>query len=453
MKTVIIGAGRTGESIVKNLSDEKHDIVLMDIDGDRIKELVDRYDIRGVIGGACVEENLAEAGAATADLLIAVTNKDEINILSCIIGKALGAKNLIAQVRNPDYYRSMSSMMDKFGIDMFINPEAALAEEISKILRFPSAVKVSSFSGGRVDIAELKITGESKICGKTLLELKENSKIPFLIAAIERDDSILIPSGSTMLDEGDIISVCAKHEDLRAVFSYFGFMKHRVQTVIIIGSDNESYYLARSLLQNGSKVKIIGRNKEKCVEIKSKLPEAEVICGDFTNKAVLERENIDLVDAAVAASSYDENNIVISLYAKSRSVPRVVTVIRGDSYGGILSDINLDAAISPYELTGAQIARYVRSVDVPVNSQIISMNTVCGGMAEALEFNIGSNEKYVGKNLKELRGDLKDGVLFLAITRKRSSIIPDGSTVLEEGDRIIVMTASEKISKIEDLLR
>lgn len=453
MKAIIIGAGRTGESIIKNLSAEKHDIVLIDIDGARVKEIVDRYDVRGVVGGACVDDNLAEAGAQSADLLIAVTNSDEINILASVMGKVLGAKNLIAKVRNPDYYRSMSSMMDKFGINMFINPEAALAEEISKILRFPSAIKVSSFSGGAVDVAEIKISSESKICGKTLLELKENSKIPFLIAAIDRDGKILVPGGSTTLKDGDVISVCAKREDIRSVFSYFGLIKRRVQTVVILGSDNESFYLAESLIKNGCKVKIVGKNREKCLDLKVKLPSAEVITGDFTNKEVLERENIEAVDAVVAASTYDENNIVISLYLKSRGVPKIVTVVRGDSYGGILSDIKLDAAISPYEFIGSEIARYVRSVDVPVDSQIISMNTICGGMAEALEFNIGSNKHFVGKNLRELRGDLKDRILFLAVTRKRVSFIPDGATVLEEGDRIIVMTASEKISKIEDLLQ
>jgi len=453
MKAIIIGAGRTGESIIKNLSDEKHDIVLVDIDGARVKEIVNKYDVRGVVGGACVDDNLAEAGAATAELLIAVTDKDEINILACILARAIGTRNLIAKVRNPDYYKSMSSMMDKFGINMFINPEAALAEEISKILRFPSAVKVSSFSDGRVDIAEVKVTGECKICGKTLLELKKNSKTPFLIAAIERGGKALIPSGSTAISEGDIISVCAKHYELKTVVSSFGLMKHKVQSVIILGSDSDSYYIAQSLVLNGCRVKIIGRNREKCVDIKAKLPEVEVVCGDFTNKAVLERENIDLVDAVVTASSYDENNIVISLYANEKKVPKVVTVIRGDSYGGILSDINIDSVISPYELTGAQIARYARSIDVPLNSQIISMNTVCGGKAEALEFNIGSNEKFVGKSLTQLRGDLKEGILFLAITRKRDSVIPDGSTVLAEGDRIIVMTSSNKISQIEDLLK
>jgi len=453
MKAIIIGAGRTGESIVKNLSRENHDIVIMDLKSDRVQEVVDRYDVRGVVGGACVEENLREAGAETADLLIAVTDRDEINILSCIMGKSLGAKNLIAHVRNPDYFKSMNAMKDQFGVDMFINPEAALAEEIGKLLRFPSAVKVSSFSGGRVDIAELKITKENKLCGKTLLEIKEKSKIAFLVATIERDGELIVPGGSTVLTDGDVISVCAKNSELKNVFSLFGLIKHKVQSVLILGSNNESYYLADNLLTGGCKVKIIGKNKENCFDLKAKLPEAEVVCADYTNKEVLENENLDLMDAAVAASSYDENNIVISLYAKSRNVPRVITVIRGDSYGGILSDIKLDGAISPYELTGAQIARYVRSIDVPIDSQIISMNTVGGGRAEALEFNVASHESFVGKNLKELRADMKDGILVLAITRKRSSIIPDGSTVIEENDRIIVLSTSKKISQLEDLLK
>lgn len=453
MKAVVIGAGRTGESIVKNLAKEKHDIVLMDLKADRVQSLVDRYDVRGVVGGACIEENLREAGVETADLLVAVTDKDEINILSCMMGKALGTKNLIAHIRNPDYSKSAAVMKEQCGIDMFVNPEATLADEISSLLRFPSAVKVSSFSDGRLDIAEVKVENNSKICGKTLFQLKEKSKYPFLISTIVRNGKLIVPGGATVVEEGDVISVCAKHFELKNIFSMFGLMKHKVQSVMILGSNNESYYLAYNLLLSGCKVKIIGKNKENCLDLKTKLPEAEVVCGDFTNKEVLERENLDLMDAAVSASSYDENNIVISLYAKSRGVPKVITVIRGDSYGGILSDIKLDGAISPYELTGAEIARYVRSIDVPVDSQIISMHTVCGGMAEALEFNVASHESFVGKSIKELKGNMKDGILVLAITRKRSSIIPDGSTVIEENDRLIVLSAADKISKLEDLLK
>lgn len=453
MNVIIVGIGRTGISIVKNLSSESHNIVAIDLDSERINDAVNRYDIQGICGNGCMESILEEAGVENTDLLISVTDSDEQNILSCLMGKAMGVKHLIAHVRNPEYFSQFEGMREKFGIGMFINPEATLAEEITKLLRFPSAVKVSSFSGGRLEIAEIKVSKDSKICGKTLKELKHNSKTDFLIVAIVRGDEVIVPNGSTVIEEDDVINVCAKHFELKNLFSYFGFLKHKVQSVMILGCNDDAYYLASILELNGFNVKLIGKNYDKCLELKNRLENVNVICDDFTDKDVLDREGIDSVGAVVSMSTYDENNIVTSLYAKNRRVSKVITVLRKDEYSGILQEIDLESPVSPYELAGAEIAKYVRSIDVPKDSQILSMQKIAGGRAEALFFNVGGNTAFVGKSVKDLNVNMKDGVLIVAVSRKRTSVIPDGNTLIEEDDGIIVASVKNTIYQLEDVLK
>ncbi len=453
MKIIIVGGGRTGQSIIKNLSKEKHDIVLVDINEDCVKDVVNKYDVQGLCGNGCVDVYLKEAGVDSADLLISVTDSDEQNILICLVGKALGVKNLIAHLRNPNYYAQFNGMRESFGINMFVNPDASLAKEITKVLRFPSAVKVSSFSKDRLEIAQVKLNKGDKLCSKTLMQLRSMSKYNFLIVAVERNGKLIFTRGDTRLREDDTVSICARHDEMKYLFSSFGLLKARVQSVLILGSNADAYYLAEMLSNNGFTVKLIGRNYEKCVDIRSRLNRVAVICDDFTDKEVLDREGIANTDALVAMSSYDENNIVASLYAKSKKVPTVITVVKSDSYKGMLEEIELDSAVSPYGLAGAEIAKYVRSIDVPTGSQILSMQKIAGDKAEALQFDIGSNKNFVGKLVRELNVNMVDGVLIVAVSREDGVIIPDGNTLLQENDLIVITSLKHTISKLEDLLK
>lgn len=452
MKVIVVGVDKTGQSLIKNLSNEKHDIVGVDTDAAQVQSVIEQYDVNGVVGNGCFSPILAEAGAADADLLIAVTDRDETNILCCLVGKSLGAHNLIAQVRNPDYYANFESMVGRLGIDRFVNLKAILAEHIARIIKTSADVNLNSFAGGRLEIAEIKIAADSKFCGKALSELRGNRKKDFLVVAIERGSEVIVPNGSAVLQAGDVLSVCARHQEQRDVFGYFGVAKHKIQSVLIVGSGDEAYYLASALLSEGLDVKIIGREWKQCEAIKSALPEANVICDDYTDKKVLDREGFGSMDAIVAMAPSEETNIVTSLYAKTKNVSKAVTVLWSDSYRGLLEEISLNLAVSPYDLAGAEIATYVRSIDVPKDSQIISMQKIAGGKAEALYFNIGKNTLFVGRSVKELGPLMKRGVLIGALVRKRSAIIPHGETVLEEGDGIVVASLQNIITKLEDIL-
>lgn len=448
-----MGVGRTGSSLIKNLSAEKYDIVAVDVDGASVQNNIEKYDINGVVGNGCLAPILVEAGAKESDLLIAVTDSDEMNILSCIVGKSLGVKNLIAQVRNPEYYSNFESMGEHLGIDMFVNLHANMADKITRIIKAPAEVNLYSFGNGKLELSEFPISEKSKACGKTLDEIRKNRKKDFLVVTIERGEEVIIPNGSTTVYSGDVVTVCAKHQELRDILGYFGIEKVKIQSAMILGCDEDTYYLASRLLEGGLSVKVIGRDKEKCEALKARLESLTVICDDYKDKDVLVREGIDDVDALVTMAPSDENNIVASLYARMREVPKIVTVVRSDEYREMLEDISLNLVLSPYELAGEAIATYIRSINVPKDSQIISMNKIAGGTAEALQFNIGKNPEFVGKRISELGGKIKQGVLLCAVLRKRLPIIPHGDTVLEENDAIVIASLKKPISKLEDVLK
>jgi len=459
MKVIIVGAGRTGKNIIaKLLSDEKRDIVAIDTNGETLSDLMSEYDVQCVTGNGCDEESLIQAGINDADMFIAVTDRDEFNVLCCIVAGTFGVKNLIAHVKDPNYYFQFDEMKEKLGITALVNPEAALAGEVANLLSFPTALRVSSFASNRLQIIETKISRESSICGKRLIDVKIDINIPFLVIAVERGGEVIIPKGNTVISEGDIISVCAENSDMNELMTKLGFGRRKIRSVMILGCNDEAYYLADSLLARGGfSVKIIGKNYDSCIDIKQKLDKANVVCADFTDKEVLEREGLEHADALVAMSAYDENNIVAAFYAKSKGTKKVITVARKNSYNSVLGIDLIDNLVSPYDLIGDEIAKLVRSVDVPKDSQILNMQQFAGGKAEALAFNIGKNPLFVGANVRSLGEKIKSGILFLAVYKssagKGEVTIPDGDTVLEENDRVVIASMGASVSKLEDILR
>lgn len=453
MKIIVVGAGDTGSSLMRDLSKDNHDVVAIDTDAETVQESIEKYDINGLVGNGCLSSTLEEAGAGNTDLLIAVTDRDEVNLLTCILAKSLGVKHLIAQVRKPEYFESYESMGEKFGIHQFVNLEATLAEKITSVLKAPAEANVSSFGGGRLEIADFPVVEGSRICGKSLFEVRKNHKREFLVVAIERDGEVIVPNGNTVIQAEDVISVCARHHELRDVLGYFGMEKQRVQSVMILGGGQEVYYLASELVDEQMTVKIVDPDRERCERIKSRLPQVVAICDDYSDKEVLLREGIDVMDAVVAMTPSDEKNIVASLYAKTFEIPKVVTIVFSDAYREMLEDISLNLVMSPYQLTGSAIAMHIRSIDVPEDSQIISMHAIARGKAEALEFNIGKNSSFVGKSIVQLSRDMRKGLLVCAVIRGRTSFVPHGDTVLEADDSIIVVSVEKKITKLEDILK
>ena len=455
MKVVVVGLGKVGRNILQCLVEERHDIVAIDENAETVQDIVDRYDVKGLCGNGCIAENLEEAGADTADLLLSVTPSDEQNVLCCLIAKSLGAKNTIARVRDPEYNQQADFMREKLGIDRLVNPDKALAKEIIRLLRFPSAEKISSFADGKVEIVEMKIPPASVLAGKKLSEIDvRNKRFSVLIAAIERGGEIIVPGGDTVLKEGDILSICAKHFELCDFLRCYGLLKKKVQYVMILGAGRSAYYLAHDLEMCGFHVKIISPNREKCGDIKNKLENTSVVCGDFTDREILEAEGIADADAVVAMSSYDENNIMISLFAKGKNVPKIVTVVSNDSYGGILESISLDTIISPYQVVAEDTVKYLRSISVPADSRIVALYRIADDRAEALQFNVNHHKEFTDKAVRELHHKLRTGVLITAIVRGKTLVVPGGDTGIRGEDSMIVITTHHgAVSSLDDLLR
>ncbi len=455
MKVIVVGLGKVGRNILQCLiEEEKHDVVVVDQNAETVQSLVDRYDVMGLCGNGCIAENLKEAGVETADLLLSVTPSDEQNVLCCLIAKSLGVKNTIARVRDPEYNQQADFMREKLGIDRLVNPDKSLAKEIIRLLRFPSAKKISSFSDGKVEIVEMRLPADCALAGRRLNEINVKGKrLSILISAVERGGEIIIPNGETVLKEGDVLSICAKHFELCEFLRAYGLLKKKVQYVMILGAGRSAYYLAHDLETCGFQVKIISPNREKCTDIKNKLNNSSVVCGDFTDKEILEAEGIAEADAVVAMSTYDENNIMISLFAKAKEVAKIVTVVNNDSYGGILESIPLDTVVSPYQVVAEDTLKYLRSISVPADSRIVALYRIADDRAEALQFNVNHHREFTDKAVKDLHQKLRSGILITAIVRGNALVVPNGETVIRGEDSIIVITTQGFVSSLEDILK
>lgn len=450
MKVIIVGLGRIGTTLAEALCKEGHDVVGVETDPNTLQECVNKLDIQGICGNGCIAENLREAGVENCDMVVAVTPRDENNILCCMVARVLGAKHLVARVRDPEYFEQFEFMRGKLGINMLVNPEESAAHEILRVLRFPAAVKVSSFSSGKVEIVEFKLPHDSKPVGQSLAEIRKKLKVNVLVVAIERNGEVIVPDGHFVLQANDVVSVCAKHSEIRVFFRTFGLLRHKIQTVMILGGGRAAFYLARELEDSGFSVKIISKSYDKCVDMKSGLSRTQVVFGDYTDRNVLENEGIEGADAVVGMSTYDENNIVTALFAKEKGVPKTITVLHGDSYRGLLESIHLDTAISPYRTAAAELARYLRAIDVS-DAPVKAMYKIANERAEALLFGLNGNDGFAGKSLKEL--NLLKGILIAAVVRGKSVFVPDGNFVLEKGDEIVVVATDKQILSLEDILQ
>lgn len=450
MKIVIVGMGRVGQILTEELCKEGHDIVAIESDAATLQDCVNRFDIQGVCGKGCSADILLEAGVFGCDMLVSVMPEDESNILCCIVARELGAHNLVARVRSPEYFRQFEFLRSRLGIAMLVNPEEAASHEIQRILCFPAATKIDSFSGGKVDVVEFKLPKESKLEGLTLAEIRKRLKVDALIVTIEREGKIIIPGGDTALRSGDTVGVCARHLEIGAFFRTFGLFRQKAATVMILGGGEDVFYLARGLEASGFFVKIVCNSYERCLAFKGGLKKAVVVCGDYTDREVLEREGIAGADAVVSMSHYDENNIVTSLFAGAKGVKKPVAILRGESYRGLLETVGIDTVVSPYRLAAAAIVRYLRARDVKEGSGVKAMYKLADERAEALLFNVNDNPRLIGKPLRDL--PLERGNLIAAVVRGKNVFIPDGNFVLEGKDDVVVISSGERIFELEDVL-
>ena len=451
MKIVLVGAGRMGQEIARRLAEEGHDITVIDTDTDCLEEISTGVDAMVLYGNGADYTVLTEAGVGEADLLIAVTSDDSVNMLCCLTGKKLGVSNTVARVRTMEYFRQMVFLKDELGLSLVLNPEQAAASEISRILRFPSAAKVESFAKGRAEMVEFTLAPESPLCGLRLVKLRDKYASNLLICAVEHDGRVIIPKGDFVLSAGDVLHVVGPAAEMSAFFKSVGSYKRSVRDVMILGGGRISLYLGSALLDAGIRVRIIERSEEHCEIIKGFLPRAEILLGDGTNPKVLEEEGIRTTDAFVALTGSDQNNIITSMFAARSGAGKVITKVNRTSFQSIIDSMDLGSVFNPRNSASNLICRYVRAMqNSESSSQIETLYKLVGGKAEALEFRVSEGSKLCGVPLQELK--LRENLLIGCIGRGGQIIIPSGQDTIEPGDSVIVVTCSAGLGKLEDIL-
>lgn len=449
MKIIIVGDGKVGLALTRQLSREDHDITVID-SNPRVNETLEKYDVMIVNGNGASLETLREAGVAEADLVIAATSSDEINMLCCVTAKYFADVHTIARVRNPAYAEQLVQLRSQFGLSMTINPERQAANEIVRLLQYPSFLKRESFAKGRIEIVELEVKAGSRIEDLALHQLYQVSG-GILVCAVERKGEITIPNGSFVLRAGDHIHVTAQAIDLSMLLKTLEITPQRVRQVLVVGGSRTAYHLSKRLLKMGMGVKIIEQQHDRCLELADLLPKATIIEGDGSQFQLLLQEGIAESDAVVTLTNMDEENIVISLYANHVGVPKVITKVHRMEYTEIFDGSGLGSIISPRDLCSASIVHYVRAMgNTPEGGSMLSLHRMIGDRLEALEFAIGKSTRYIGTPLKNI--PLRKGVLMSCITHRGKTIIPNGDSCFYPEDIILVVTSSGRpIQQLDEI--
>ncbi|MGN0135123.1 Trk system potassium transporter TrkA [Anaerotignum sp.] len=452
MNVVIVGDGKVGGTIASQLSGEGHDIIVIDNNTKVLTNASNTMDIISVEGNGASMAIQERAGVPHSDLLIAATSADEVNMLACLVGKKLGAKHTIARVRNPEYFQQINELKDDLGLSMAVNPELAAAEEISRLLRFPSALKIDTFARGRVELVEIKISPHSVLDGMPLWAIYKEFQVKVLICAVQREGEVYIPSGDFVLQAGDKINLTAPHLEIANFFRTIGIFRTGVKSVMIIGGGRVAYYLAKELLSLHVRVKIIEMDYQRCEDLCELLPEAVIIHGDGTDKELLQEEGLEKTDALVCLTGMDEENIVVSLYAKAKKVSKVIAKINRISFDEILDTLDIDGFISPKTIAASNIVRYVRAMQNSAgSSNVETLHKLVNDQVEALEFKVREKSSVVGVPLKDLK--TKEELLVATIIRNGRVIIPGGNDSIEIGDSVIIVTRNKHLMDLKDILK
>lgn len=453
MKIIIVGVGKVGLALTKHLSRENK-VTIIDQNPQLVDNIINIYDVMGVCGNGASYDVQKEAEADKADLLIATASSDEINILTCLVAKKLGIPHTIARIRNPEYEKQLRFMREELGLSMSINPEKATAREIARVLRFPAAMKLESFSKGRLELVEYRLPENSALHGMQLSDLYRNIRVRVLICAVSRRDETYIPSGDFVLQAGDKIYLTAAPHELEHFFRHLGVFRGRASSVMIVGASKLCYYLASQLIDMGMSVKIVDQNRQRCVEIEERLPKALVIVGDGTDSELLQEEGIGQIDAFVAITGLDEANILMSMSAarQSRDCKVVAKINRRSLMELVSTEGMIDSVVSTGAVTTELILKYIRSMKNATGSQVKTLHRIVDEKVEALEFGIKENYPFVGVPLRDLR--IKSGILVAGIVRRSGRIvIPTGDDVINQGDDVIVVATDTGIQDIRDIFQ
>ena len=449
MNIIIVGQGKLGTTMTKQLVAEGHDVAVVDIRREKVASVVDAYDVLGVCGNGANCEVLEEAGASKAKLIIAATHSDELNILVCLTAKKMGTEHTIARVRNPDYADQHQFLRTELGINMIVNPEFETANEISRIIRFPSAAHLDSFARGKVEMASIRIHSDNPLCDTPVYDLRKKFKAKVLICAVQRDDNVFIPSGDFVLKCDDVINITGTRSELASFMRQCGVYKHKVKNVMLIGGGRIGYYLAKLLSDTGRNIKLIEQDEAVCYSLSDNLPDVTVIHGDGTDQDILDEQRLENQDALIALTGIDEENIIVSMYAESKGINKVITKVNRHSYS-ILNDIGLETIVSPQIVAGNLVTRYVRALqNSAYNAQIQTLHKLVNGKVEAAEFIVPEDVAYTDIPFKDL--NLLPNLLIGCIMRNGKIIFPGGDDVMKAGDAVIVVTANRIVEDLHDI--
>ncbi len=450
MNIIIVGCGKVGISLAERLSAEGHDLVMVDISAKKVEEVSNRFDLMGVVGNGASFTVQQEAGVEKADLFIAVTQADELNLLCCLMAKKSGC-DTIARVRNPMYSQEIGFIREQLGISMIINPELTAAREIAKLLKFPSAIKIDTFAKGRVELLRFRLKPEIGFGGKTIMEVMARLKTEVLICAVERDNEIIIPNGSFVLEDSDTLSIVGPLEATAQFFEKIGVRYKKVKNSLIIGGGTVAHYLTKDLLKVGYRVRIIERDSARCDYLTEVLPGADIINGDGSDEGLLLEEGLTYADSVVSLTGLDEENIFLSLFAKKHSNAKLIAKVNKIAFNDVVDSLDIDSVIYPKYLTADYIVQYIRARQNSIGSNVETLYQLFDGRAEALEFSIKDASEVTDVPLMDL--NLKPNLLICAINRHGRILTPRGQNMIRVGDTVIVVTTNRGLNNIRDILK
>lgn len=438
MNIIIVGCGKVGEELAHRLNDEGDNITVIDVDSTKVNDVTSRLDVLGVTGNGATHLVQQEAGIRDADLLIAVTGSDELNLLCCLIAKKEGNCQTIARVRDPQYSTEAPYLKEELGLAMVINPEFQAAAEIARVLRFPSAIKIDTFAKGKVDLMKFRLPENCVLTGCSVKEIATKLKCDVLVCTVERGDGAFIPNGEFVFEEKDIISVIASPANANAFFRKIDYKINQVKDCMIAGGGDVAYYLCRILRKAGISLKLIEKDPKRCEKLCTALPEVTVICGDAADQQILLEEGLENANSFAALTNLDEENIMLSLFARVKGCKKLVTKINRIDFFDVIKQLDLDSIIYPKNITSELIVSYVRAMKNTIGSNVQTVYSIIKGKAEAAEFLIKDTSPVLGKPLMELK--FKPNVLVAVILRGNRVIIPRGSDVIEKNDSVIVVS-------------
>ncbi len=451
MKIIVVGCGKVGAALTAQLSQEGHDIAVIDVDSRVVTDISNNYDVLGLVGNGASHSVQMEAGIEKADLLVAATDSDELNLLCCLIAKKAGGCNTIARVRNPVYNSEIDFIKEELGLSLTVNPEYAAATEAARVLRFPSAVQIETFAKGKVEIIKVRIPDGSVLDGCPLAQIHKRTGTDVLICTVERGDQVEIPNGAFVLKAGDVISIVASKENTRDFVARIGLKSRRVRDCMIIGGGKIAFYLAQQLIDTGIRVKIIEKDRDRCEELCDLLPKATIIHADAANQNILMEEGIRECESFVTLTGMDEENLFLSLFAQESSKAKVITKVDRLDFDEIIKRLDLGTLLHPKNITADNILRYVRALQNSIGSNVETLYKIIENKVEALEFMIQTDSPVVGIPLSQLK--VKPNVLVACISHDGRISIPNGNSIIRVGDSVIVVTTHLGFRDIRDILK